>query len=104
MDSRWEQGPVCGFENCRSRRYEEGDDGFRYCENGHQQFVSVIPESRGTTIDDLQGLVRAADDDDDFTLATTTRTRKKKDIDDQVKVAKREYQEPCPKYWHHTPT
>ncbi|KAL1651685.1 hypothetical protein SLS61_005348 [Didymella pomorum] len=67
-----EPGPVCGVENCRSRLYEEGEDGFRYCENGHQQF----------------GLIRAADDDDDFTLATTTRTRKKKDTDDQVKVAK----------------
>jgi hypothetical protein len=46
--------------------------------------------------------VRAADDDDDFTLATTTRTRKKKDTDDQVKVAKRESYEPCPKGRHHT--
>ncbi|KAF3041939.1 Pol I core factor CF [Didymella heteroderae] len=72
MDSRLEKGPVCGVENCRSRWYEEGEDGFRYCQNGHQQF----------------GLVRAADDDDDFTLATTTRTRKKKDTDDQVKLAK----------------
>ncbi|KAF3052287.1 Pol I core factor CF [Didymella keratinophila] len=72
MDSGRVRGPVCGVENCRSRWYEEGEDGFRYCENGHQQF----------------GLVRAADDDDDFTLATTTRTRKKKDTDDQVKVAK----------------
>ena len=38
--------------------------------------------------------MRAADDDDDFTLATTTRTRKKKDTDDQIKLAKRESQEP----------
>ncbi|KAH6629520.1 hypothetical protein C7974DRAFT_359346 [Boeremia exigua] len=72
MDSRLEKGPVCGVENCRSRWYEEGEDGYRYCQNGHQQF----------------GLIRAADDDDDFTLATTTRTRKKKDADDQVKIAK----------------
>ncbi|KAJ8108824.1 hypothetical protein OPT61_g7901 [Boeremia exigua] len=73
MESRLEKGPVCGVENCRSRWYEEGEDGYRYCQNGHQQF----------------GLIRAADDDDDFTLATTTRTRKKKDTDDQVKIAKR---------------
>ncbi|KAF9693135.1 hypothetical protein EKO04_008738 [Ascochyta lentis] len=71
MESRLEKGPVCGVENCRSRWYEEGEDGYRYCQNGHQQF----------------GLIRAADDDD-FTLATTTRTRRKKDVDDQVKVAK----------------
>jgi hypothetical protein len=44
--------------------------------------------------DAKQGLIRAAEDDDDFTLATTTRTRKKKDTDDQVKIAKREYQLP----------
>ncbi|KAF2628979.1 hypothetical protein BU25DRAFT_25033 [Macroventuria anomochaeta] len=72
MDSRLEKGPVCGVENCRSRWYEEGEDGYRYCQNGHQQF----------------GLIRAAADDDDFTLATTTRTRKRKDTDDQVKIAK----------------
>ncbi|KAJ4988448.1 hypothetical protein SVAN01_06065 [Stagonosporopsis vannaccii] len=71
MDSRLEKGPVCGVENCRSRWYEEGEDGYRYCQNGHQQF----------------GLVRAADDDD-FTLATTTRTRKKDDTDGQAKIAK----------------
>jgi RNA polymerase I-specific transcription initiation factor RRN7 len=78
MEPRLEKGPVCGVENCRSRLYEEGEDGYRYCQNGHQQF----------------GLIRAAEDDDDFTLATTTRTRKKKDTDDQVKIAKREYQLP----------
>lgn len=39
MESRLEKGPVCGVENCRSRWYEEAEDGYRYCQNGHQQFV-----------------------------------------------------------------
>jgi RNA polymerase I-specific transcription initiation factor RRN7 len=42
MDSRLEKGPVCGVENCRSRWYEEGEDGYRYCQNGHQQFVKHL--------------------------------------------------------------
>lgn len=90
MDSRLEKGPVCGVENCRSRWYEEGEDGYRYCQNGHQQFVSKVAAKERACIYTQQGLVRAADDDDDFTLATTTRTRKKRDTDDQVKIAKRE--------------
>lgn len=33
------KGPVCGVENCRSRRYEEGEDGYLYCQNGHRKGV-----------------------------------------------------------------
>ncbi|KAF1836466.1 hypothetical protein BDW02DRAFT_567057 [Decorospora gaudefroyi] len=63
------KGPVCGVENCRSRRYEEGEDGFLYCQNGHQQ----------------AGLVRG--DDDDYVSAARTVTRKKKDVHEDEKTA-----------------
>ncbi|KAI4639325.1 uncharacterized protein J4E78_010958 [Alternaria triticimaculans] len=62
------KGPVCGVENCRSRRYEEGEDGFLYCQNGHQQ----------------AGLVRG-EDDDDYVGASRTVTRKKKETEDDSK-------------------
>ncbi|RMZ70099.1 rna polymerase i specific transcription initiation factor rrn7 [Pyrenophora seminiperda CCB06] len=60
------KGPVCGIENCRSRRYEEGEDGYTYCQNGHQQV----------------GMVRR-EDDDDYISAARTVTRRKKDVDDE---------------------
>jgi hypothetical protein len=34
-------GPVCSDENCRSRRIEEGEDGYFYCHRGHRQAVSL---------------------------------------------------------------
>jgi hypothetical protein len=34
------KGPRCGIENCRSRLYEEGEDGYLYCGNGHRKGVS----------------------------------------------------------------
>ncbi|KAF2193294.1 hypothetical protein K469DRAFT_715369 [Zopfia rhizophila CBS 207.26] len=37
MDSGWTRGPVCGIENCRSREYEEAEDGYFYCRNGHRR-------------------------------------------------------------------
>jgi hypothetical protein len=40
MEPRLTKGPVCGVENCRSRLYEEGEDGYLYCQNGHRQGVS----------------------------------------------------------------
>jgi hypothetical protein len=42
MDARRTKGPICGIENCRSRSYEEGEDGYLYCQNGHRQGVSSI--------------------------------------------------------------
>ncbi|KAG9195278.1 hypothetical protein G6011_00399 [Alternaria panax] len=59
------KGPVCGVENCRSRRYEQGEDGYLYCQNGHQQ----------------AGLVRG-EDDDDYVGAARTVTRKKKETEE----------------------
>ncbi|KAL6708023.1 hypothetical protein ACN47E_003457 [Coniothyrium glycines] len=67
------KGPICGVENCRSRNYEEGEDGFLYCQNGHRQ----------------HGLVRGEDDEDNFMNATRVVTRKQKvDQDEDQKVAK----------------
>jgi hypothetical protein len=41
-DSGRTKGPVCGVENCRSRWYEEGEDGYLYCQNGHRKGVSQL--------------------------------------------------------------
>jgi RNA polymerase I-specific transcription initiation factor RRN7 len=65
------KGPVCGVENCRSRRYEEGEDGFLYCENGHRQ----------------AGLVRG-DENDDYVAASRTVTKKKNVGEDEKKSGK----------------
>ncbi|OCK83517.1 RNA polymerase I-specific transcription initiation factor Rrn7 [Lepidopterella palustris CBS 459.81] len=32
-----EKGTICGIENCRSRYYEQGDDGYQYCQEGHRR-------------------------------------------------------------------
>ena len=71
------KGPVCGVENCRSRRYEEGEDGYLYCQNGHQQ----------------AGLVRG-EDDDDYVSAARTVTRKKKTADEDYKTTNKIYRGP----------
>lgn len=71
------KGPVCGVENCRSRRYEEGEDGYLYCQNGHQQ----------------AGLVRG-EDDDDYVGAARTVTRKKKETEEDDKSTGRIYKGP----------
>src|SRR4051812_2090938 len=71
------KGPICGIENCRSRRYEEGEDGYLYCQNGHQH----------------AGLVRGEDDDDHVSAARTV-TRKKKDEDDHDKTNSRIFKGP----------
>ncbi|CAI6330662.1 unnamed protein product [Periconia digitata] len=60
------RGTVCGIENCRSRRYEEGEDGYLYCENGHRK-----------------GELLAGSDDEMFESAARTRTRKRVDKDDK---------------------
>lgn len=70
MEKRSTKGPICGVENCRSRRYDEGEDGFLYCQNGHRQ----------------GGLVRGEDDDDNPVTAARTITRKKKDVDESTKT------------------
>ncbi|KAH7371389.1 hypothetical protein BKA66DRAFT_572882 [Pyrenochaeta sp. MPI-SDFR-AT-0127] len=69
------KGPVCGVENCRSRTYEEGEDGFLYCQNGHRQ----------------HGLVRGEDDEDNFSTAIRTVTRRKKDVDENEKRAAKHF-------------
>ncbi|KAF2658231.1 hypothetical protein K491DRAFT_713808 [Lophiostoma macrostomum CBS 122681] len=56
------KGPVCGIENCRSRRYEEGEDGYLYCQNGHRK-----------------GNLQFGEDEGDFDSSARTTTRKKKD-------------------------
>ncbi|KAF2127590.1 hypothetical protein P153DRAFT_343774 [Dothidotthia symphoricarpi CBS 119687] len=66
------RGPVCGVENCRSRRYDEGEDGFQYCENGHRQGV----------------LLRTEEDDDDFATGRRTVTHINKDEEEQKKIAR----------------
>lgn len=71
------KGPPCGIENCRSKRYEEGDDGHLYCQNGHQQAAVV----RGQ-------------DDDDYISAARTVTRKKKTEDEDDKTSSRVYKGP----------
>ncbi|KAF2849671.1 hypothetical protein T440DRAFT_490274 [Plenodomus tracheiphilus IPT5] len=69
MEKSSTKGPICGIENCRSRRYDEGEDGFLYCQNGHRQ----------------GGLVRGDDDEDNLMTAARTVTRKKKEIDENTK-------------------
>ncbi|KAF2796977.1 hypothetical protein K505DRAFT_299185 [Melanomma pulvis-pyrius CBS 109.77] len=71
MDSGRRKGPICGVENCRSRVYDEGEDGYRYCENGHRKGDLVV------------GL-----DEDNFTSEARVRTRKKKDRGDDEKEYK----------------
>jgi RNA polymerase I-specific transcription initiation factor RRN7 len=55
MDSAWTKGPVCGIENCRSRLYEEGEDGYQYCQNGHRRGDVLVV---GQDDDDFNPLVR----------------------------------------------
>jgi RNA polymerase I-specific transcription initiation factor RRN7 len=67
MDARRTKGPICGIENCRSRSYEEGEDGY-----------------------EEQGLVRGADDEDNHMSAARKVTRKQKDEDEgPKKIGKR---------------
>ncbi|KAF2010423.1 hypothetical protein BU24DRAFT_378431 [Aaosphaeria arxii CBS 175.79] len=62
MDGR-KKGQRCGIEGCRSRLYDEGEDGFMYCENGHRS-VQVI----------------ATEDDDNFLGAQRRdKTRKRRE-------------------------
>lgn len=65
------KGPVCGIENCRSRHYEEGEDGYLYCQNGHRKGELLIGEDEG-----------------DYTAARRTTTRKKQDDEGMGKVRK----------------
>ncbi|KAF2722953.1 hypothetical protein K431DRAFT_265547 [Polychaeton citri CBS 116435] len=44
MSSRRSRRPVCEINGCGSTRLHDGDDGFRYCDQGHQQ------SSHGTQI------------------------------------------------------
>lgn len=48
MSSRAHKRPEpCGEENCGSRRFHVGDDGYTYCDQGHQQsHVSAIRKSK----------------------------------------------------------
>ncbi|KAH8723637.1 hypothetical protein GQ44DRAFT_740869 [Phaeosphaeriaceae sp. PMI808] len=69
MASRRTNGPVCGVDNCRSKSYEESEDGFLYCQNGHRQ----------------GGLLRGEDDEDNYAVGARDVTRKKKDVDEQAK-------------------
>ncbi|KAF2870713.1 hypothetical protein BDV95DRAFT_574423 [Massariosphaeria phaeospora] len=68
-DSGRTKGPICGIDNCRSRFYEEGDDGYLYCQNGHRK-----------------GELLTQPDDEDFNSAKRTRTRAKKPDDEKEQV------------------
>ncbi|KAB8349740.1 hypothetical protein FH972_023755 [Carpinus fangiana] len=51
MSRQWTYGPRCGIDNCRSRKYAIGDDGFKYCSRGHQaedQLIGDDDEWMGT--------------------------------------------------------
>ncbi|TKA83914.1 hypothetical protein B0A55_00196 [Friedmanniomyces simplex] len=52
---------ACGHENCGSRRFHVGDDGFTYCDRGHQQ------SERGTVV---------AEDTGEFVIAGRKARRK----------------------------
>lgn len=43
------QRETCAFEDCGSRRFHVGEDGFTYCDQGHQQSErgTVIAEDTG---------------------------------------------------------
>ncbi|KAF2472898.1 uncharacterized protein BDR25DRAFT_302497 [Lindgomyces ingoldianus] len=69
MDSARTSGPICGIENCRSRVYEEGEDGYLYCENGHRKGELVVGQ-----------------DDDDFTTAARQKTRAQNPEDESERV------------------
>ncbi|KAK7518074.1 ubiquitin family-domain-containing protein [Phyllosticta citriasiana] len=65
MSSSTFKADRCGVENCRSRKYVTGEDGYAYCENGHQH------AGFGT---------QRADDDDDFnTQGRVTRRKVEKE-------------------------
>ncbi|KAH5254404.1 hypothetical protein HBI67_152680 [Parastagonospora nodorum] len=74
METQRKKGPACGIENCRSRRYEEGEDGYFYCQNGHRQ----------------EGLVRGADEDQQM-LAGRKVTRKRKEVDENATKAEKQF-------------
>ncbi|KAF2122336.1 hypothetical protein BDV96DRAFT_537465 [Lophiotrema nucula] len=71
MASGRTKGPVCGIENCRSKWYDEGEDGYLYCENGHRSRTLIVGQ-----------------DEDDFTPAARTRTRSQRNTDEIEKVYK----------------
>ncbi|USP75608.1 rna polymerase i specific transcription initiation factor rrn7 [Curvularia clavata] len=71
------KGPPCGIENCRSKRYEEGEDGHLYCQNGHQQAGAVRGE-----------------DEDDYISAARTVTRKKNPVEEDDTTFSRIYKGP----------
>ncbi|CAE7026584.1 hypothetical protein P3342_005813 [Pyrenophora teres f. teres] len=71
------KGPVCGIDNCRSRRYEDGGDGYRYCQQGHQQ----------------PGLMVMNEDREEDTAARELRL-KKKDVDDDVTTVPKIFEGP----------
>lgn len=67
MSSSTFKADRCGVENCRSKKYVTGEDGYAYCENGHQH------AGFGT---------QRAEDDDDFNIQGRV-TRRKVEKDDQ---------------------
>ncbi|EDU47988.1 hypothetical protein PtrSN002B_005994 [Pyrenophora tritici-repentis] len=72
------KGPVCGIDNCRSRRYEDGGDGYRYCQQGHQQ----------------PGLMELNEDREEDDTAARELRFKKKDVDDDVTTAPKIFEGP----------
>ncbi|KAF1939801.1 hypothetical protein EJ02DRAFT_407774 [Clathrospora elynae] len=76
MAERPPKASVCGIENCRSRRFEEADDGFRYCSNGHRQ---------------QGGLARGEDDEDNYFGASKSFAKKKKEVREKKKKSSKHF-------------
>ncbi|KAF2212976.1 hypothetical protein CERZMDRAFT_40275 [Cercospora zeae-maydis SCOH1-5] len=58
------QKPSCSQDNCGSRRFHIGDDGFTYCDQGHQQDAGlVVSQDTGELIIQGRRTTRKADSD-----------------------------------------
>ncbi|KAK7539352.1 RNA polymerase I-specific transcription initiation factor Rrn7 [Phyllosticta citribraziliensis] len=76
MSSSTFKADRCGVENCRSKKYVTGEDGYAYCENGHQHAGF--------------GTQRAEDDDDFNTQGRVTRRKVEKDDQGSGQLSGRE--------------
>ncbi|SMQ54751.1 unnamed protein product [Zymoseptoria tritici ST99CH_3D7] len=70
MSSRRARKPQCSQEGCASRRFNVGDDGFTYCDRGHQQseLGTVIAEDTGELV--IQGTKSRKKDSDAESFAS----------------------------------
>ncbi|KAL8832554.1 MAG: hypothetical protein Q9191_000178 [Dirinaria sp. TL-2023a] len=61
------KGPICGIENCRSKRYYE-ENGLTFCKNGHEQ----------------HGKQSTRADEDEYNAAKGRKFRQQRDVQEQV--------------------